>query len=133
MRHCAATPLYLGRHARRRGREYDVFIRRYVETASRLFPCALHFEAFGPEDARKILQAYGRGYRVFSDDVQGTGTICRVTDGGGHVDALLRVGIPGVGAERVQVRTQPHRRRVRRRDHRHRPRHPRGLPRGTQA
>jgi hypothetical protein len=28
--------------ARRRGREYDVFIRRYVETASRLFPGARH-------------------------------------------------------------------------------------------
>jgi hypothetical protein len=41
--HCAATPLYLGnRHARRRGREHEVFILRYVETASRLFPGARH-------------------------------------------------------------------------------------------
>jgi malate dehydrogenase (oxaloacetate-decarboxylating) len=68
-------PLYLGsRHARRRGREYDTFIRRYVQAVSRLFPGALlHFEGFSPENARKILHAYGKRYRVFSDDAQGTG------------------------------------------------------------
>jgi malate dehydrogenase (oxaloacetate-decarboxylating) len=70
-------PLYLGnRHARRRGQEYDGFIRRYVQTVSRLFPGALlHFAAFSPEIARQILQAYGPGYRVFSDDLQGTGAV----------------------------------------------------------
>jgi malate dehydrogenase (oxaloacetate-decarboxylating) len=70
-------PLYLGnRHARRRGREYDAFIKRYVQMVSRLFPGALlHFDAFGPENARKILQAYGHGYRVFSHDVQGIGAV----------------------------------------------------------
>jgi malate dehydrogenase (oxaloacetate-decarboxylating) len=67
-------PFYLGsRRARRRGQGYDAFIRRYVQTVSRLFPGALlHFEAIDPEHARRILHAYSRGYRVFSD-VQGTG------------------------------------------------------------
>jgi malate dehydrogenase (oxaloacetate-decarboxylating) len=68
-------PFYLGsRRARRRGQDYHAFIRRYVQTLSRLFPGALlHFEAIDPENARQVLHAYGRGYRVFSD-VQGTGT-----------------------------------------------------------
>ena len=67
-------PFYLGsRRARRRGQDYHAFIRRYVQTVLRLFPGALlHFEAIDPENARQILYAYGRGYRVFSD-VQGTG------------------------------------------------------------
>jgi malate dehydrogenase (oxaloacetate-decarboxylating) len=67
-------PFYLGsRRARRRGQDYDAFIRRYVQTVSRLFPGALlHFEAIHPEHARRLLHAYSRGYRVFSD-VQGTG------------------------------------------------------------
>ena len=70
-------PLYLGnRHARRRGREYDAFIGCYVEAVSRLFPSALlHFEGFGPENARKILDAYGHSHRVFNGDVQGTGVL----------------------------------------------------------
>jgi malate dehydrogenase (oxaloacetate-decarboxylating) len=69
-------PFYLGsRRARRRGQDYHAFIRRYVQTVSRLFPGALlHFEAFDPDNARQVLYAYGPGYRVFSD-VQGTGAI----------------------------------------------------------
>lgn len=68
-------PLYLGsRHARRRGPEYDEFIRHYIETAHRLFPRAmLHFEDFGPANARAILNSYGADYCVFNDDIQGTG------------------------------------------------------------
>jgi malate dehydrogenase (oxaloacetate-decarboxylating) len=71
-----ADPFYLGsRRARRRGQDYHAFIRRYVQTVSRLFPGALlHFEAIDPENARQVLHAYGRGYRVFSD-VQGTGAV----------------------------------------------------------
>jgi malate dehydrogenase (oxaloacetate-decarboxylating) len=108
-----SDPLYLGnRHARRRGREYDAFIRRYVQTVSRLFPGALlHFDAFDPENARKILQAYGHGYRLFSDDVQGTGAVVLAA-----VYAGIRVtGIPmkyqtavvfGAGAAGVAIADQ---------------------------
>jgi malate dehydrogenase (oxaloacetate-decarboxylating) len=70
-------PLYLGnRHARVRGAAYDAFIEKYLQTASSLFPDALlHFEDFGPGNARRILVTYGDKYRIFNDDMQGTGAI----------------------------------------------------------
>jgi malate dehydrogenase (oxaloacetate-decarboxylating) len=69
-------PLYLGnRHPRVRGADYDAFIESYLRTASAMFPRALlHFEDFGPSNARRILETYG-GYRIFNDDMQGTGAI----------------------------------------------------------
>ncbi len=84
-------PFYLGnRHARRRGDEYDEFIKRYIETAHRLFPPAmLHFEDFGPTNARKILQTYGADYCVFNDDIQGTGAVVvAAVFGGCHVTGI---------------------------------------------
>jgi malate dehydrogenase (oxaloacetate-decarboxylating) len=70
-------PLYVGnRHARVRGERYDAFIARYLETASSLFPGALlHFEDFGANNARRILVSYRDKYRIFNDDVQGTGAV----------------------------------------------------------
>jgi malate dehydrogenase (oxaloacetate-decarboxylating) len=70
-------PLYLGnRHARVRGTAYDAFIEQYLATASSMFPHALlHFEDFGPGNARRILVTYGDKYRIFNDDMQGTGAI----------------------------------------------------------
>ncbi|MGW1167057.1 NAD-dependent malic enzyme [Streptomyces sp. NPDC002550] len=70
-------PLYLGnRHPRVRGADYDAFIEKYLETASSAFPDALlHFEDFGPSNARRILEQYGGRYRIFNDDMQGTGAI----------------------------------------------------------
>jgi malate dehydrogenase (oxaloacetate-decarboxylating) len=70
-------PLYLGnRHARVRGQAYDDFIARYLHVASSLFPDALlHFEDFGASNARRILLANQDRYRIFNDDVQGTGAI----------------------------------------------------------
>ena len=70
-------PLYLGnRHPRVRGAAYDSFIEKYLETASALFPGALlHFEDFGPGNARRILLTYRDRYRIFNDDMQGTGAI----------------------------------------------------------
>lgn len=70
-------PLYLGnRHARVRGAEYDAFIKKYLQTASARFPNALlHFEDFGADNARRILVTYRDQYRIFNDDMQGTGVI----------------------------------------------------------
>ncbi|MER5787732.1 NAD-dependent malic enzyme [Streptomyces sp. NPDC001980] len=70
-------PLYLGvRHSRVRGKAYDSFIENYLETVSELYPNALlHFEDFGPGNARRILETYGDRYRMFNDDMQGTGAI----------------------------------------------------------
>ena len=70
-------PLYVGnRHSRVRGERYDQLIAAYIETASRLFPNALlHFEDFGPSNARRILEQYRGKARIFNDDMQGTGAI----------------------------------------------------------
>jgi malate dehydrogenase (oxaloacetate-decarboxylating) len=84
-------PFYLGnRHARRRGDDYDDFIKRYIETTHQLFPRAiLHFEDFGPINARRILQTYGDDYCVFNDDVQGTGAVVvAAVHGGSHVTGI---------------------------------------------
>jgi malate dehydrogenase (oxaloacetate-decarboxylating) len=70
-------PLYVGgRHSRVRGERYDALIAAYVEAAGRLFPNALlHFEDFGPSNARRILNEYRDKARIFNDDMQGTGAI----------------------------------------------------------
>ncbi|MGW5366155.1 NAD-dependent malic enzyme [Actinopolymorpha pittospori] len=68
---------YLGnRHPRARGPRYDDFIERYVSTAIEMFPNAvLHWEDFGPENARRILEKYSDRICTFNDDMQGTGAI----------------------------------------------------------
>jgi len=70
-------PLYLGnRHARVRGAAYDAFIEHYLQVVSSMFPKALlHFEDFGADNARRILVKYRDKYRIFNDDMQGTGAI----------------------------------------------------------
>lgn len=70
-------PTYLGnRHARVRGERYDALIANYLKTAAEIFPNALlHFEDFGPSNARRILMENRRQYRIFNDDMQGTGAI----------------------------------------------------------
>ncbi|MGY6023500.1 NAD-dependent malic enzyme [Streptomyces spinosirectus] len=70
-------PLYLGnRHPRVDTPTYDAFIDRYVTTAERLFPDALlHFEDFGPANARRVLDHYRGEHFVFNDDIQGTGAV----------------------------------------------------------
>jgi malate dehydrogenase (oxaloacetate-decarboxylating) len=85
-------PLYLGnRHARVRGAAYDAFIKKYLETASSLFPNALlHFEDFGPGNARRILVTYGDSYRIFNDDMQGTGAITLAAT----LSAIKVTGVP---------------------------------------
>jgi malate dehydrogenase (oxaloacetate-decarboxylating) len=85
-------PLYLGnRHARVRGAGYDAFIQKYLETASSLFPGALlHFEDFGPGNARRILVTYGEKYRIFNDDMQGTGAITLAAT----LSAIKVTGVP---------------------------------------
>ncbi|OBK22741.1 NAD-dependent malic enzyme [Mycobacterium asiaticum] len=106
-------PFYLGnRHPRRRGEEYDDFIRQYVETAHRLFPNAiLHFEDFGPANARKALQLYGGDYLVFNDDMQGTGAVVlAAVYGGTKVTGLplreQRVVVFGAGTAGLGVADQ---------------------------
>lgn len=70
-------PVYVGnRHARVRGERYDALIAAYVHCARRLFPKALlHWEDFGPANARRILLEYRDRVCTFNDDIQGTGAI----------------------------------------------------------
>lgn len=71
------SPSYLGnRHARVTGKRYNEFIALYLKTASEMFPNALlHFEDFGPSNARRILVENADKFRIFNDDMQGTGAI----------------------------------------------------------
>ena len=70
-------PMYLGnRHARVRGKQYDEFIDAYVQTARRMFPNALlHWEDFGVDNARRILDRYADEICTFNDDMQGTAAV----------------------------------------------------------
>ena len=85
-------PLYLGnRHARVRGPGYDAFIKKYLQTATARCPNALlHFEDFGADNARRILVKYSDQYRIFNDDMQGTGVIVMA----GLFSALKVTGTP---------------------------------------
>ena len=70
-------PFYLGwRHPRIKGAEYEAFIEQFVETVQSLFPKAfLHWEDFGRENARNILEKYQHEICTFNDDIQGTGVV----------------------------------------------------------
>ncbi|HEY3481725.1 MAG TPA: NAD-dependent malic enzyme, partial [Streptomyces sp.] len=70
-------PLYLGtRHARVDQATYDAFVEAYVEAATALFPGALlHWEDFGPANARRVLGRYRDRVLTFNDDIQGTGAV----------------------------------------------------------
>jgi len=70
-------PLYLGnRHPRVRGRRYDEFIDAYVQAAHRMFPDALlHWEDFGVDNGRRILDLYADHVCTFNDDMQGTAAV----------------------------------------------------------
>jgi malate dehydrogenase (oxaloacetate-decarboxylating) len=85
-------PLYLGvRRARSRGEDYDDFVAAYLRTVSELYPHAiLHFEDFGPGNARRILEENAERYRIFNDDMQGTGAITLA----GIVSALKVTRVP---------------------------------------
>jgi len=70
-------PLYLGvRHKRLPQEPYDAFIDAYVTAALKIFPHALlHWEDFGPGNARRILDRYRGHILTFNDDMQGTGAV----------------------------------------------------------
>lgn len=69
--------LYLGlREPRARGKKYDDFVDRFVQSARKLYPRAyIHFEDFGLPNARRILDRYRPSIPCFNDDVQGTGCV----------------------------------------------------------
>lgn len=70
-------PLYMGnRHPRVRGEKYDEFIDKFVSLVRRRFPKTfLHWEDFGPSNARRLINKYRGQMCTFNDDMQGTGAI----------------------------------------------------------
>ncbi len=68
---------YLGaRHSRIRGKAYDEFMDRFVETVTRLYPNALlHWEDFGAANAHRVLDKYRDQVCSFNDDIQGTAAV----------------------------------------------------------
>ncbi|KAJ4401144.1 NAD-dependent malic enzyme, mitochondrial [Didymella pomorum] len=69
--------LYLGlRKPRATGEEYDNFVDTFVKAARKRYPRAyIHFEDFGLNNARRILDQYTPEIACFNDDVQGTGCV----------------------------------------------------------
>ncbi|KAF1981655.1 hypothetical protein K402DRAFT_385981 [Aulographum hederae CBS 113979] len=70
-------PLYLGlQKPRESGEKYDVFVERFVKAAKKCYPNAyIHFEDFGLNNAKRILDKYSPQIACFNDDVQGTGCV----------------------------------------------------------
>ncbi|PGG97196.1 malate dehydrogenase (oxaloacetate-decarboxylating) [Blastomyces parvus] len=69
--------LYLGlRQQRARGQEYDDFVDKFVKAARKRYPNAfIHFEDFGLQNAKRILDRYRPHIACFNDDIQGTGCV----------------------------------------------------------
>ncbi|PGG99502.1 hypothetical protein AJ79_08504 [Helicocarpus griseus UAMH5409] len=69
--------LYLGlRQPRARGRQYDEFVDKFVRAARARYPNAyIHFEDFGLQNAKRILDRYRPQIACFNDDIQGTGCV----------------------------------------------------------
>ena len=70
-------PLYLGLQKPRIPREdYDKFIEQITHTIQKKFPNTfLHWEDFGRDNARRILDRYADQMCTFNDDIQGTGAV----------------------------------------------------------
>ncbi|MFM8454872.1 MAG: NAD-dependent malic enzyme [Gammaproteobacteria bacterium] len=72
-----ADPLYLGwRHERLKGDQYDGFIDDFVNLLRKRCPKVfLHWEDFGRDNARRILEKYKDNFCTFNDDMQGTAIV----------------------------------------------------------
>ncbi|KAI8824314.1 uncharacterized protein EV422DRAFT_609401, partial [Fimicolochytrium jonesii] len=70
-------PLYAGwREKRVRGKEYEAFVDTFVKAARKVLPGAMiHWEDFGRDEARTLLQKYRDQFCTFNDDMQGTGVV----------------------------------------------------------
>lgn len=74
-------PLYLGlREPRITGKQYDDFIDRFIDAVKKKFPTVLlHWEDFGRNNARCLLDRYSNQICTFNDDIQGTGVVALAT------------------------------------------------------
>ena len=74
-------PMYLGwRHPRISGREYEIFIEKFVNALKKKMPQVfLHWEDFGRSNAYRNLIEYRKSMCAFNDDIQGTGVVALAT------------------------------------------------------
>jgi malate dehydrogenase (oxaloacetate-decarboxylating) len=105
--------LYLGlRRPRARGEEYDAFIDHFISACRRRYPRAyIHFEDFGLQNARRILDKYDRKIACFNDDIQGTGCVTLAAlFAANHVAKIkmhnLRIVIFGAGSAGIGIADQ---------------------------
>ena len=70
-------PMYLGlSHRRIKGSNYEDFIDEVISSLDEVFPKAvIQFEDFGNKNASHFLKKYKKKYRIFNDDIQGTGCV----------------------------------------------------------
>jgi malate dehydrogenase (oxaloacetate-decarboxylating) len=70
-------PMYLGwRNPRIKGAQYDEFIDRFIQTVKKQLPgVLLHWEDFGRDNARRLLEKYRHTICSFNDDMQGTAVV----------------------------------------------------------
>ncbi|KAI6027374.1 hypothetical protein BKA83DRAFT_8252 [Pisolithus microcarpus] len=70
-------PLYIGIRRRRPDpEEMDEFMDEFIEAMKDVFPSLMvQFEDFSTDNAFKYLDRYRYKYRVFNDDIQGTGSV----------------------------------------------------------
>ncbi len=106
-------PMYMGlKHKRVRSESYDAFIDRFVQLVKRRFPNTfLHWEDFGPSNARRLIERYRGEFCTFNDDMQGTGaiTLAGVLSGVRATSVPLkehRVVIYGAGTAGVGIADQ---------------------------
>lgn len=69
--------LYVGWSNKRiKGKDYDEFIDTFIQLVRKHLPhCLIHFEDFGVDNARRILETYRSKHAIFNDDIQGTGAV----------------------------------------------------------
>ncbi|OJJ34332.1 hypothetical protein ASPWEDRAFT_113504 [Aspergillus wentii DTO 134E9] len=105
--------LYLGlRKPRVKGKAYDDFVDKFVKIARKKFPKAyIHFEDFGTQNAKRILDKFRSHIPCFNDDIQGTGCVTLAAMIAGlHVSHIkledVRVVIFGSGSAGIGIADQ---------------------------
>jgi malate dehydrogenase (oxaloacetate-decarboxylating) len=108
-------PMYLGwRHPRISGKDYDIFINKFVAAVKKLFPQVfLHWEDFGSYNSYNNLANYRHEICSFNDDIQGTGvvTIAAILAAVAESNALLadqRIVVFGAGSAGMGITDSIH-------------------------